>query len=181
MLKEKFDNEIKAFLKKELSLSNMMAVPTLDKIVINVGVKEALTDNKVLEEVEKDVAVITGQKPTRRAAKKSIAGFKLREGQEIGVSVTLRGIKMWSFLERLIATALPRVRDFRGLPSNSFDGHGNYSLGLREQVVFPEIDYSKVRKMRGLQVTIKTTTSKDEYARKLLKAIGLPLKGVENG
>ncbi|HET7713964.1 MAG TPA: 50S ribosomal protein L5 [Patescibacteria group bacterium] len=180
MLKERFNSEIKDTLMKDLGLKNKMSVPTLEKVVVNVGVKDALVDSKVLDEVEKDLATITGQKPTRRLSKKAIAGFKLREGQAIGVAVTLRGEKMWSFLERLLTTALPRVRDFRGLP-DSFDGQGNYSLGLREQIVFPEIDYSKVGKLRGLQVTIKTTAKETDSARKLLKALGLPIKGDNRG
>ncbi len=175
MLKQKFNSEIRKQLQDDMGLKNVMAVPTLEKVVVNVGVKEAVADPKLLTEVEKDIATITGQKPTLRLSKKAIAGFKLREGQPIGVAVTLRGDRMWSFVERLISTALPRVRDFRGLP-DVFDGHGNYSLGLREQIVFPEIDYSKVTKMRGLEVTIKTTSKTDEGARKLLRAIGLPLK-----
>lgn len=180
MLKEKFNSEIKEKLKEELGLKNKMAVPTLEKVVVNVGVKEALTDIKILDEVEKDLATITGQKPVRRLAKKAIAGFKLREGQPIGVSVTLRGDRMWSFMDRLITAALPRVRDFRGLP-DSFDGHGNYSLGLREQTVFPEVDYAKVSKVRGLEVTIKTTARNDDKAKKLLQALGLPVRGEKNG
>lgn len=176
MLKQKFNSELKKQLQQDLGLKNPMATPTLEKVVVSVGVKEALSDNKVMEEVEKDIVTITGQKPSVRRAKKSIAGFKLRAGQPIGLAVTLRGDHMWSFLERLIATALPRVRDFRGLPSDSFDGHGNYSLGLREQIVFPEIDYAKVSKIRGLEVTIKTTALDDESARKLLKVIGLPIR-----
>lgn len=179
MLKEKFNNELKKKLKEDLGIKNPMAVPTLEKVVVSVGVKEALSDNKALEEVEKDIVTITGQKPSVRRAKKSIAGFKLREGQAIGLAVTLRGDKMWSFLERLISAALPRVRDFRGLPSNSFDGNGNYSLGLREQIIFPEIDYAKVSKIRGFEVTIKTTARDDESAEALLRVIGLPLKKVE--
>lgn len=180
MLKQKYNEEIRPKLMTDLGVKNKFAVPTLEKVVVNVGVKDALTDVKVLDEVEKDLATITGQKPVRRLAKKAIAGFKLRECQPIGVSVTLRGDKMWSFLERLTTTALPRVRDFRGLP-DSFDGHGNYSLGLREQIVFPEIDYSKVSKMRGLEVTIKTNARSDESARKLLLALGMPIKGAQHG
>jgi large subunit ribosomal protein L5 len=183
MLKKKFNNELKKQLGLDLGIKNQMAIPTLEKVVVSVGVKDALTDNKIMEEVEKDISTVTGQKPNVRRAKKSIAGFKLRAGQPIGLAVTLRGDRMWSFLERLIAAALPRVRDFRGLPTNSFDGHGNYSLGLREQVVFPEIDYSKVSKIRGLEVTIKTTAKDDESAKKLLTTIGLPIKkaGGANG
>lgn len=176
MLKQKFNNELKKKLQQDLNLTNPMATPTLEKVVVSVGVKDALSDNKALEEVEKDIVTITGQKPSVRRARKSIAGFKLRAGQPIGLAVTLRGDRMWSFLERLIAAALPRVRDFRGLPENSFDGHGNYSLGLREQIVFPEIDYAKVSKIRGLEVTIKTTATDDDSAKKLLTVIGLPIR-----
>lgn len=181
MLKQKFEQELKTKLAQDLSITNPMALPRLEKVVVNVGVKEALTDNKALDQVEEDLRTITGQKPVRRLAKKSIAGFKLREGQPIGVSVTLRGEKMWSFLERLATVALPRVRDFRGLPSDSFDGHGNYSIGLREQIVFPEIDYAKVGKIRGLQVNIKTTAKNDNEAKKLLTTLGLPIRGENNG
>lgn len=177
MLKQKFEQELKSQLAKDLGVTNPMALPRLEKVVINVGVKEALTDNKALDQVEDDLKTITGQKPVRRLAKKSIAGFKLREGQPIGMSVTLRRDRMWSFLERLSAVALPRVRDFRGLPADSFDGHGNYSIGLREQIVFPEIDYAKVGKIRGLQVNIKTTATSDAAARKLLTTLGLPIRG----
>jgi large subunit ribosomal protein L5 len=180
MLKEKFNKEIKDKLKAELGLKNDLAVPKPLKVVVNVGLKEALVNDKVLDEAEKNIAAITGQKPVVRRAKKAIAGFNLRAGQPIGISVTLRGDKMWSFIERLTSTALPRVRDFRGLP-DSFDGHGNYSLGLREHTVFPEVDLGRASKTHGVEVTIRTNANSDEGAKKLLTALGLPIRGENRG
>lgn len=180
MLKEKFNQEIKDKLKADLGLKNELAVPKPLKVVVNVGLKEALVNDKVLDEAERNIAAITGQKPVIRRAKKAIAGFKLRAGQPIGISVTLRGDKMWSFLERLTSAALPRVRDFRGLP-DSFDGHGNYSLGLREHTVFPEVDLGKAGKTHGVEVTIRTNADSDERAKKLLTALGLPIRGENRG
>lgn len=151
-----------------------MAVPALDKVVVSVGMGEAILDPKTLEKAAHDLATITGQAPNITTAKNSIAGFKLREGMKIGLRCTLRGEIMYSFLERLVRIALPRVRDFRGISPNSFDGNGNYNLGIKEQIVFPELDYDKIDRTRGFQVTIVTTTSKDAHARELLSKIGLP-------
>lgn len=173
-LKQKYNEELKGKLLEELKLTNVMAVPRLSKVTINVGEKEIGNDKKVLEAVLEQVATISGQKPSVRVAKKSIANFKLREGMPVGVSVTLRGKRMFEFLEKLINIVFPRVRDFRGTPLTSFDGNGNYSLGFREQIVFPEIDYSKIDRIRGLEITITTTAKTDEEGRALLKSLGMP-------
>jgi len=175
-LKEKYNKEIKAALQKELGLTNTMAVPRLEKIVLNMGLGEATQNSKLLDPLIADLAAIAGQKPVPTKAKKSIAAFKVRAGQSIGAMVTLRGDTMYEFLDRLIAVALPRVRDFRGVSSKSFDGRGNYTLGLRDQLIFPEIDYSKVEKLKGLNVTIVTTASDDNSARALLKLFGMPFR-----
>ena len=172
----KYDSEIKESLKKELGIENNMAVPKLEKIVINMGLGEATQNVKIMDPLVADLASITGQKPVTTKAKKSIAQFKVREGMPIGAMVTLRGDKMYEFLDRLITIALPRVRDFRGVSSKSFDGRGNYTLGLRDQLIFPEIDYSKVDKMKGMNVTIVTTAADDNGARSLLKAFGMPFR-----
>ena len=161
-------------LQKELGLTNPMACPRLTKIVINVGVKEALDDKKVLDKVVEELTLITGQKPMIRNAKKSIAAFKLREGQPVGVSVTLRGTKMYDFFQKLVEIVLPRVRDFHGVPLKSFDGNGNYTLGFKEQIVFPEIDYGKIDKIRGLEAVIVTSAKNDEEGMVLLKELGMP-------
>ncbi len=174
-LKQKYEQEVRPRLQKELGL-NVMAVPRLVKVVINVGVKEALNDKKILDTVSADLATITGQKPAVRVAKKSIAAFKLREGQAIGVTVTLRGKRMMDFLEKLFAIVLPRVRDFHGVPAASFDGNGNYTLGLKEQIVFPEIDYGKIDKIRGLEITIVTTAKNNQEGMALLKGLGMPFQ-----
>lgn len=178
-LKQRYHEEIVGKLKEELKLPNVMAVPVMKKIVVNVGVKEALDDKKVLDAVISQITAITGQKPVTRVAKKSVAAFKLREGQPIGVSVTLRGQRMYDFIEKVIAIVFPRVRDFRGLPLNSFDGHGNYSFGFTEQIVFPEIEYSQIDKIRGLEVTINTTAKNDAEGKALLTAIGIPFEKVK--
>jgi large subunit ribosomal protein L5 len=175
-LKEKYHKEIKQALQKELSLDNPMAVPRLEKIVLNMGLGEATQNNKLLDPLVGDLASISGQKPVTTKAKKSIAAFKVREGMAIGAMVTLRNERMYEFLDRLIATALPRVRDFRGVSTKSFDGRGNYTLGLRDQLIFPEIDYSKVEKLKGLNITIVTTAKDDNSARALLKAFGMPFR-----
>ena len=175
-LKEKYNKEIKQALQKELGLENPMAVPKLEKIVLNMGLGEATQNNKLLDPLVGDLASISGQKPVTTKAKKSIAAFKVREGMAIGAMVTLRNDKMYEFLDRLIATALPRVRDFRGVSTKSFDGRGNYTLGLRDQLIFPEIDYSKVEKLKGLNITIVTTAQDDNSARALLKAFGMPFR-----
>src|SRR5262245_26198312 len=175
-LKDKFDKEIAAVLAKELGLGNPMAVPKLHKIVVNMGVGEATQNTKVLDPLVRDLGEITGQKPVVTKAKKSIAAFKVREGMSIGAMVTLRGDRMYEFLDRLINVALPRVRDFRGVSTKSFDGRGNYTLGLRDQLIFPEIDYAKVDKLKGMNVTIVTTARDDNQARALLKHLGMPFR-----
>ena len=172
----KYDNDIKESLKKELGITNPMAVPRLDKIVINMGLGEATQNVKIMDPLVADLASIAGQKPVITKAKKSIAQFKLREGMPIGAMVTLRGDKMYEFLDRLISIALPRVRDFRGVSTKSFDGRGNYTLGLRDQLIFAEIDYAKVDKLKGMNVTIVTTAQDDNAARTLLKAFGMPFR-----
>ena len=172
----KYEDEIKESLKKELGISNPMAVPRLDKIVINMGLGEATQNVKIMDPLVADLASIAGQKPVITKAKKSIAQFKLREGMPIGAMVTLRGDKMYEFLDRLISIALPRVRDFRGVSTKSFDGRGNYTLGLRDQLIFAEIDYAKVDKLKGMNVTIVTTAKDDNDARTLLKAFGMPFR-----
>jgi len=175
-LKQKYHQELQAKLNEELRLGNVMAVPRMAKIVVNVGVKEALDDKKILDAVTSQITAITGQKPVTRVAKKSVAAFKLREGQPIGVSVTLRGQRMYDFIEKIVAIVFPRVRDFRGLPLTSFDGHGNYSFGFSEQIVFPEIEYSQIDKIRGLEVTINTTAKSDAECKALLVALGIPFE-----
>ena len=175
-LKQKYDDEIAASLKEELSAANAMLVPRLDKIVVNVGVGEAVADKKAVDSVMEELAIITGQKPKLNRAKKSIANFKVRQGMPVGASVTLRGKRMWEFFDRLVAVAIPRVRDFRGLNPKSFDGRGNYSFGVTEQLIFPEIDYDKVSTVRGMDITICTTADNDEDARALLNAFGFPFR-----
>jgi large subunit ribosomal protein L5 len=175
-LKERFHSELREQLKTTLGAKNIMQVPTLEKIVINMGVGEAPKDAKLLEGALSDLTTISGQKPTVRRARKSIATFKIREGMPIGASVTIRGDRMWDFFDRLVAIVLPRIRDFRGLNPRSFDGHGNYTFGLTEQLVFPEIDYDDIDTTRGMDVTIVTTAKDDEGGRALLKALGLPLR-----
>lgn len=176
VLKDKYKKEVVPAIMKNDDLKNVMQVPRLQKIVVNIGVGEALDNSKALDAAVSDLTIITGQKPIIRKAKKSIANFKLREGRAIGVKVTLRGERMWSFLDRLMNIALPRVRDFRGISPNSFDGRGNYTLGLREQLVFPEIDYDKIDKIRGMEVTIVTTAQDDASGRQLLQLLGMPFK-----
>jgi len=161
---------------KEFSYNSVMQVPRIEKITLNMGVGEALADKKVLDNAVADLEAISGQKPIRTVARKSVAGFKIREGYPIGCKVTLRGERMWDFLERLITIAIPRVRDFRGLNPKSFDGRGNYSMGVREQIIFPEIDFDKVDRVRGLDITITTTAGTDDEARALLAAFNFPFK-----
>ena len=173
-LLDKYELEMKKELMEEFKYSSIMQVPHLEKIVINVGVGDALTDNKALDSVVSEIAQITGQHPVITKAKKSIASFKLREGQGIGCKVTLRGVRMYEFFDRLVTIALPRVRDFRGVSKNSFDGHGNYTLGIKEQLIFPEIDYDKVNKIRGMDIVIVTTAQSDNEAYSLLKLLGMP-------
>jgi large subunit ribosomal protein L5 len=175
-LREKYSKEIKSQLQKELGIENVMAVPRLEKIVINMGLGEATQNVKMMDPLVADLGSIAGQKPVVTKAKKSIAAFKLREGMPIGAMVTLRGDTMYEFLDRLISVALPRVRDFRGVSSKSFDGRGNYTLGLRDQLIFPEIDYAKVDKTKGMNVTIVTSAKDDNGARTLLKYFGMPFR-----
>src|ERR1700721_1984933 len=175
-LKEKYHQEIRPALQKELGLSNLMAIPKLEKIVINMGLGEATQNVKIMDPLVADLASIAGQKPVTTKAKKSIAAFKVREGMPIGAMVTLRGDKMYEFLDRLISIALPRVRDFKGVSSKSFDGRGNYTLGLRDQLIFAEIDYAKVDKIKGMNVTIVTSAKDDNDARSLLKSFGMPFR-----
>jgi large subunit ribosomal protein L5 len=177
-LKVRFRETVLPRLQEELGLANPMQVPRLEKVVINMGVGDALKDGRMLEAAVADLEIITGQKPVVTRARKSIAGFKLREGMAIGAKVTLRGDRMWEFVDRLVATAIPRIRDFRGLNPNAFDGHGNYTLGLTEQLIFPEIDYDKVVKVRGMDITVGTTARNDEEGRALLVALGFPFEGI---
>jgi large subunit ribosomal protein L5 len=179
-LKRRYASEIQGRLKDELGLANVMQVPRLEKIVVNMGVGRATQQPSLLEGAVKDLTIITGQKPLVTKAGQSIAGFKLREGQSIGAKVTLRGDRMWEFLDRLISVAIPRIRDFRGLPSKSFDGRGNYTFGVNEQLIFPEIDYDKVDVTRGMDITIVTSAVDDDGGRALLEAFGWPFKRGED-
>ena len=175
-LAEKYESEIRGKLKEKFSLKNIFEVPKLDKIVVNIGVGEAVSDSKIINKAIEDLSLITGQKPVITKAKKSIAGFKLRKGLNIGCKVTLRKKRMFEFSDRLKFIALPRVRDFKGLSKKSFDGNGNYSIGIKEQIIFPEIDYDKVDKIRGMDITITTTTTNQDHAYELLKSFNLPFK-----
>jgi large subunit ribosomal protein L5 len=175
-LKTRYREQIAPELLSEFSYANVMQVPGLVKIVVNMGVGEAARDSKLIEGAIRDLAAITGQKPQVTRARKSIAQFKLREGMPIGAHVTLRGDRMWEFLDRLLSVALPRIRDFRGLAPKGFDGHGNFTFGLTEQLVFPEVDYDKIEKVRGMDITIVTTASTDEHGRALLAALGFPFR-----
>jgi len=174
-LKQRYNDELRAQLKEQFDLSSIMQAPTIAKITLNMGVGEAKTDAKVLDGAMEELTIIAGQRAQLRRARKSVAQFKIREGMPIGARVTLRGDRMWEFLDRLISIALPRIRDFRGLSPNSFDGRGNYSLGLREQIIFPEIDYDQIKEIRGLDVAITTTAETDEQAEALLRGLGMPL------
>jgi large subunit ribosomal protein L5 len=175
-LKDRYQKEIAPAISKEFSIENPMAVPKLEKIVLNMGMGEAIANSKVLDTAADELRAIAGQKPVVTKAKKSIASFKLRQGMPIGVMVTLRGDRMYEFLDRLITVALPRVRDFRGVSPRAFDGRGNYTLGIREQLIFPEIDFNKVDKTRGMNISIVTTARNDEQARALLKGLGMPFR-----
>jgi len=176
LLKERYQKEIVPTLMKTLDLKNVMEVPRIKKVVVNIGVGEAIDNAKALDAAVADLTKITGQKVIVTKARKSVANFKLREGRAIGVKVTLRGSRMWDFLDRLMNIALPRTRDFRGVNPDAFDGRGNYTLGMREQLVFPEIDYDQIDKLRGLEVTIVTTAKTDDAGRQLLKMLGMPFK-----
>jgi large subunit ribosomal protein L5 len=173
-LKQRYEEEIRSSLKEELQLSSIMQAPKIAKITLNMGVGEAKTDAKALDAAIEELSTITGQRAQVRRARKSIANFKLREGMAVGARVTLRGARMYEFLDRLVSIALPRIRDFRGLDPDSFDGRGNYSLGIKEQIIFPEIDYDSVPSIRGLDIAITTTAQDDEQGRALLRALGLP-------
>ena len=176
---DKYNEEVVPALRKAFDLKNVMQVPRIAKVVVNIGMGEALDNPKSLESAVSDLTTITGQKPVMTKARKSIANFKLREGRLIGTKVTLRGDRMWSFLDRLMNTALPRVRDFRGVSANAFDGRGNYTLGLRDQLIFPEIEYDKIDKLRGMEVTIVTTAKNDDQARVMLQLLGMPFSKKE--
>lgn len=180
-LKEKYENEIKDQLLKDLDLDNVMQVPRLEKIVLNMGAGDAAADAKLINGVVEDLRTISGQQPKVNRARKSVSNFKLREGQAVGASVTLRGDRMWEFLDRLVALAIPRIRDFRGLNPRAFDGRGNYSLGVTEQLIFPEIDYDKVMKVRGMDITLVTTAETDDEGRALLDAFGFPFRREQVG
>jgi large subunit ribosomal protein L5 len=178
-LKERYTTELRATLQEELGLGNVMQVPNLQKIVINCGVGQATQTAKLLDGAVEDLGVITGQKPVITRAKKSIAGFKLREGNPIGAKVTLRGDRMWEFYDRLVSLAIPRIRDFRGLNPKSFDGRGNYTFGVTEQLIFPEIDYDKIDTVRGMDITICTSGRTDDEGRALLRSLGFPFRRTE--
>jgi large subunit ribosomal protein L5 len=178
-LRARYREEVVPALKEQLGLANVMEVPGLEKVVVNMGVGDAVKDGRLLDAALEDLATITGQKAVVTKARKSIAGFKLREGMAIGAKVTLRGAYMWEFVDRLVSLALPRIRDFRGLSPTAFDGHGNYTLGVTEQLIFPEIDYDKVLKVTGMDITIVTTARSDDEGRALLTALGFPFAQVE--
>jgi large subunit ribosomal protein L5 len=177
-LKVRYRKELLPRLQRELGLKNPMQVPRPEKVVVNMGIGDSLKDGRMLEAAVDDLKVITGQRPVVTKARKSIASFKIREGMSIGAKVTLRGDRMWEFIDRLLSIAIPRIRDFRGLPLRAFDGHGNYTMGLTEQLIFPEIDYDKVVKVRGMDITIVTTAEDDERGRALLTALGFPFEGM---
>ena len=177
-LKVRFREEALPRLQRELGMDNPMQVPRLEKVVINMGVGDSLKDGRLMEAAVEDLQVITGQRPVVTKARKSVAGFKIREGMAIGVKVTLRGDRMWEFVDRLVSIAIPRIRDFRGLNPGSFDGHGNFTLGLTEQLIVPEIDYDKVAKVRGMDITVATTAETDDEGRALLVALGFPFEGI---
>ncbi len=180
-LKTRYNDELRSQLQEQLQLSSIMQSPTVDKITLNMGVGEGKTDAKQIDQALEELTIIAGQRAQVRRARKSIAQFKIREGMPIGVKVTLRGDRMWEFLDRLISIALPRIRDFRGLSPDSFDGRGNYSLGIREQIIFPEIDYDSINQIRGLDVAITTTAKDDDQARVLLTALGMPFAATDGG
>jgi len=180
-LKEQYNSEIRGQLKTELELDNAMRVPRLSKIVVNMGAGDAAADAKLIDGVVEDLRIITGQQPRVNRARKSVSNFKVREGQAIGAHVTLRGDRMWEFLDRLVALAIPRIRDFRGLSPKGFDGRGNYSFGVTEQLIFPEIDYDKVQKVRGMDITLVTTAETDAEGKALLDAFGFPFRRQQVG
>ena len=175
-LRQKYENEVKNQMVEKFGYKSVMQIPTIDKIVINMGIGDAVSNSKVLDEAVAELALITGQKPVITRAKKSIAGFRLREGMPIGCKVTLRGERMYDFLDKLVSVSLPRVRDFRGVSKKSFDGRGNYTLGVKEQLIFTEIDFDKVNKVRGMDIVVVTTANTDEEARELLTQLGMPFQ-----
>ena len=177
-LRARFENEIKKSMVEKFNYSSVMQVPKVDKIVINMGLGDAVSNSKIIDEATAELALITGQKPIVTRAKKSIAGFRLREGMPIGCKVTLRGARMYDFLDKLVSIALPRVRDFRGVSANAFDGRGNYTLGIKEQLIFPEIEFDKISKVRGMDIVIVTTANTDEESRELLKELGMPFQKI---
>ena len=176
VLKERYDKSVKDELRKQFSYANVMQIPKVEKIVVNIGMGESIGNGKAMDAAANDLAIITGQKPIVTKSKKAISNFRLRVGMPIGLKVTLRGERMWHFLEKLVTVALPRIRDFQGVPDKSFDGRGNFSLGLKEQLVFPEIDYDKIDRLRGLEITIVTTARTDEEGRALLRGLGMPFR-----
>ena len=175
-LKERYDKTVRDELRKQFSYGNVMQIPKVEKIVVNIGMGEAIGNAKAMDAAAGDLATITGQRPVVTKSKKAISNFRLRVGMPIGLKVTLRGERMWHFLEKVITVALPRIRDFQGVPDKSFDGRGNFSLGLKEQLVFPEIDYDKIDRLRGMEITIVTTAKTDEEARALLRSLGMPFR-----
>ena len=175
-LREYYSKTVRPNLAKQFGLKNVHQIPNLEKIVLNVGMSEAIKQPKVLDAVVEELGIITGQRPTKKKAKKSIANYGLRQGQEIGVAVTLRGARMWEFADRFISTAIPRIRDFRGLSTRAFDGRGNYSMGVKEQMIFPEINYDQVEQIHGMDITFVTTTNKDDQAFALLRELGMPFR-----
>jgi len=179
-MRERYVQKVRPALSQKLSLTNPMQIPNLEKIVINVGFGEAIKQPRLLDTVVEELSIITGQRPAKKKAKKSIANFGLRQGLEIGAAVTLRGARMWEFLDRFISTAIPRIRDFRGLSTRSFDGRGNYSLGLKEQMIFPEINFDLIEQIHGMDITIVTTTNRDDHALALLRELGMPFKPDED-
>ena len=180
-LRERYETAVRAELRKQFSYGNVMQVPRLEKIVLNIGMGESIGNAKTMDAAANDLAIITGQRPIVTKSRKAISNFRLRVGMPIGLKVTLRGPRMWHFLEKLVTVALPRIRDFQGIPERSFDGRGNYSLGLKEQLVFPEIEYDKIDRLRGLEITIVTTAKNDEEGRALLKALGMPFRTAQGG
>lgn len=178
-LREKYEHEIAPELLQEFDYSNVMQVPRVEKVVVNIGIGEAITDGKAIDHASNDLRLITGQQPIVLKAKRSVAAFRLREGMPVGLKVTLRGPRMWYFLDKLVSVALPRIRDFRGVPEKAFDGHGNYTLGLREQLIFPEIDYDQIDKTRGMEITIVTSARTDDEAMSLLARLGMPFRQKE--
>jgi len=180
-LKERYDTALKDELRKQFGFKNVMQIPRLEKIVVNIGMGEAIGNAKAMDAAASDLAQITGQRPVVTKSRRAISNFKLRIGMPIGLKVTLRGERMWHFYEKLVTVALPRIRDFQGIPDRSFDGRGNFSLGLKEQLVFPEIDYDKIDRLRGMEITIVTTARTDEEARALLRGLGMPFKATTKG